>query len=74
MNVTIQLDAKCLHCRHWCFLDEDNESLPLNETYCKLDKSLKSKDNDCDLLELDMFYLEDTLKNVGYETFEVLKK
>ena len=60
MEKTIQFNAKCRQCMHFEILDEDDEFLSEDKTYCRLDNSLKKDENECSNLKLD----EKTLKNV----------
>ena len=60
MKKTITFNAKCRQCKHFEILDENDEFLSEDETYCKLDNSLKTDEDECSKLELD----EKTLKNV----------
>ena len=60
MEKTITFNAKCRQCMHFEILDEDDEFLSEDKTYCRLDNSLKTDEDECSKLELD----EKTLKNV----------
>ena len=67
MKKTIQFNAKCRQCIHFhyeisnsygYFLDED-------ETYCKLDNSLKTDEDECSKLDLDEKALKNVLRDAG---------
>lgn len=60
MEKTITFDAKCRQCMHFEILDEKDEFLSEDKTYCSLDNSLKKYEDECNNLKLD----EKTLKNV----------
>ena len=60
MKKTIQFNAKCRQCIHYEILNLDGYFLDEDETYCKLDNSLKKDEDECSNLQLD----EKTLKNV----------
>ena len=60
MKKTIQFNAKCRQCIHYEILNLDGYFLDEDETYCKLDNSLKKDEGECSNLQLD----EKTLKNV----------
>ena len=60
MKKAIQFNAKCRQCMHFEILDEDDEFLSEDKTYCRLDNSLKKDEDECSNLKLD----EKTLKNV----------
>ena len=60
MKKTITFDAKCRQCMHFEILDEEDEFLSEDKTYCRLDNSLKKDEGECSNLQLD----EKTLKNV----------
>ena len=60
MKKTIQFNAKCRQCIHYKILNLDGYFLDEDETYCKLDNSLKKDEGECSNLQLD----EKTLKNV----------
>ena len=60
MNKTITFNAKCRQCMHFEILDEKDEFLSEDKTYCRLDNSLKTDEDECSNLKLD----EKTLKNV----------
>ena len=60
MKKAIQFNAKCRQCIHYEILNLDGYFLDEDETYCKLDNSLKKDEGECSNLQLD----EKTLKNV----------
>ena len=60
MNKTITFNAKCRQCMHFEILDEEDEFLSEDKTYCRLDNFLKKDEGECSNLKLD----EKTLKNV----------
>lgn len=60
MKKAIQFNAKCRQCIHYEILNLDGYFLDEDETYCKLDNSLKKDEDECSNLQLD----EKTLKNV----------
>ena len=60
MQKTITFNAKCRQCMHFEILDEQDEFLSEDKTYCRLDNFLKTDEDECSKLELD----EKTLKNV----------
>ena len=60
MQKTITFNAKCRQCMHFEILDEKDEFLSEDKTYCRLDSSLKKDEGECGNLQLD----EKTLKNV----------
>ena len=60
MNKTITFNANCRQCMHFEILDEQDEFLSEDKTYCRLDSSLKKYEDECSNLQLD----EKTLKNV----------
>ena len=60
MQKTITFNAKCRQCMHFEILDEDDEFLSEDKTYCRLDNSLKKDEGECSNLQLN----EKTHKNV----------
>lgn len=50
---------------HFEILDEQDEFLSEDKTYCRLDNSLKKDDDECNKLELDDKALKNVLKDFG---------
>lgn len=50
---------------HFEILDEKDEFLSEDETYCKLDNSLKTDEDECNKLQLDEKALKNVLKDAG---------
>ena len=65
MNKTIQFNAKCRQCMHFEILDEEDEFLSEDKTYCRLDNSLKKDENECSNLKLDEKALKNVLRDAG---------
>ena len=65
MKKTIQFNAKCRQCIHYEILNQDGYFLDEDETYCKLDNSLKKDEDECSKLELDEKALKSVLRDAG---------
>ena len=65
MEKTITFDAKCRQCMHFEILDEEDEFLSEDKTYCRLDNSLKTDEDECSKLELDEKGLKNVLRDAG---------
>ena len=65
MKKTITFDAKCRQCMHFEILDEKDEFLSEDKTYCRLDNSLKTDEDECSKLELDEKALKSVLRDAG---------
>lgn len=65
MKKTITYNAKCKQCMHFEILDEKDEFLSEDETYCKLDNSLKTDEDECNKLQLDEKALKNVLRDAG---------
>ena len=65
MNKTIQFNAKCRQCMHFEILDEEDEFLSEDKTYCRSDNSLKKDENECSNLKLDEKALKNVLRDAG---------
>ena len=65
MEKTITFNAKCRQCIHFEILDEDDEFLSEDKTYCRLDNSLKTDEDECSKLELDEKALKNVLRDAG---------
>ena len=65
MKKTITFNAKCRHCIHYEILNLDGYFLDEDETYCKLDNSLKTDEDECSKLELDEKALKSVLRDAG---------
>ena len=65
MNKTITFNAKCRQCMHFEILDEKDEFLSEDKTYCRLDNSLKTDEDECNKLELDEKGLKSVLRDAG---------
>ena len=65
MKKTITFDAKCRQCMHFEILDEKDEFLSEDKTYCRLDNSLKTDEDECSKLELDEKALKNVLRDSG---------
>ena len=65
MEKTIQFNAKCRQCTHFEILDEDDEFLSEDKTYCRLDNSLKTDEGECSNLQLDEKTLKTLLRDSG---------
>ena len=65
MNKTITFNAKCRQCMHFEILDEKDEFLSEDKTYCRLDNSLKTDEDECSKLELDEKSLKSVLSDAG---------
>ena len=65
MKKQIQFNAKCRQCVNYEILNSDGYFLDEDETFCKLDNSLKKDDDECSKLELDEKALKDVLRDFG---------
>ena len=65
MQKTIQFNAKCRQCMHFEILDEDDDILSEDKTYCRLDNSLKKDEDECSNLQLDEKALKSVLRDAG---------
>ena len=65
MKKTITFDAKCRQCMHFEILDEEDEFLSEDKTYCRLDNSLKTDEDECSKLELNEKALKGVLRDAG---------
>ena len=65
MKKTITFGAKCRQCMHFEILDEDDEFLSEDKTYCRLDNSLKTDEDECSNLKLDEKALKNVLRDAG---------
>ena len=65
MEKTITFNAKCRQCIHFEILDEDDGFLSEDKTYCRLDNSLKTDEDECSKLELDEKALKSVLRDSG---------
>ena len=65
MEKTIQFNAKCRQCMHFEILDEEDELLSEDKTYCRLDNSLKKDEGECSNLQLDEKALKNVLRDAG---------
>lgn len=65
MKKTITFDAKCRQCMHFEILDEEDEFLSEDKTYCRLDSSLKKDEDECINLQLDEKALKNILRDAG---------
>ena len=65
MKKTIQFNAKCRQCIHYEILNSDGYFLDEDETYCKLDNSLKKDEGECSNLQLDEKGLKSVLRDAG---------
>ena len=65
MEKTIQFNAKCRQCMHFEILDEKDEFLSEDKTYCRLDNSLKKDKGECSNLKLDEKALKNVLRDAG---------
>ena len=65
MKKTITFDAKCRQCMHFEILDEKDEFLSEDKTYCRLDNSLKKDEDECSNLKLDEKALKSVLRDAG---------
>ena len=65
MEKTITFNAKCRQCMHFEILDEKDEFLSEDKTYCRLDNSLKTDEDECSKLELDEKALKSVLRDAG---------
>ena len=65
MKKTITFNAKCRQCIHYEILDEQDEFLSEDKTYCRLDNSLKTDEDECSKLELDDKGLKSLLRDAG---------
>ena len=65
MEKTITFNAKCRQCMYFEILDEDDEFLSEDKTYCRLDNSLKTDEDECSKLELDEKALKNVLRDAG---------
>ncbi len=72
MNKTIQFNAKCRQCMHFEILDEEDEFLSEDKTYCRLDKSLKKDEDECSNLQLDEKTLKNVLRDVGVSNTRIV--
>ena len=65
MTKTITFNAKCRQCMHFEILNEDDEFLSEDKTYCRLDNSLKTDEDECSNLKLDEKALKNVLRDAG---------
>jgi hypothetical protein len=65
MQKTITFNAKCRQCMHFEILDEEDEFLSEDKTYCRLDSSLKKDEDECINLQLDEKALKSVLRDSG---------
>ena len=65
MKKTITFNAKCRQCMHFEILDEQDEFLSEDKTYCRLDGSLKKDEDECINLQLDEKALKNVLRDAG---------
>ena len=65
MEKTITFDAKCRQCMHFEILDEKDEFLSEDKTYCRLDNSLKKDEDECIKIQLDEKSLKSVLRDAG---------
>ena len=65
MKKTITFDAKCRQCMHFEILDEKDEFLSEDKTYCRLDNSLKKDEDECIKIQLDEKSLKSVLRDAG---------
>ena len=65
MEKTITFNAKCRQCIHFEILDEKDEFLSEDKTYCKLDNSLKTDEDECNKLQLDAKTIKNVLRDAG---------
>ena len=65
MKKTITFNAKCRQCMNYEILDEKDEFLSEDKTYCRLDNSLKKDEDECSKLELDEKSLKNVLRDAG---------
>ena len=65
MKKAIQFNAKCRQCIHYEILNLDGYFLDEDETYCKLDNSLKKDEDECSNLKLDEKALKNVLRDAG---------
>ena len=65
MKKTITFNAKCRQCMHFEVLDEEDEFLSEDKTYCRLDNSLKTDEDECSKLELDEKAIKSVLRDAG---------
>ena len=65
MKKAIQFNAKCRQCIHYEILNLDGYFLDEEEFYCKLDKSLRTEEDECSKLELDEKALKSVLRDAG---------
>ena len=65
MKKTITFDAKCRQCIHYEILNLDGYFLDEDETYCRLDNSLKKDEGECSNLQLDEKALKNVLRDSG---------
>lgn len=65
MKKAIQFNAKCRQCIHYEILNLDGYFLDEDETYCKLDNSLKKDEGECSNLQLDEKTLKTLLRDSG---------
>ena len=65
MKKTITFNAKCRQCIHYEILNSDGYFLDEDETYCKLDSSLKTDEDECSNLQLDEKTLKTLLRDSG---------
>ena len=72
MQKTITFNAKCRQCMHFEVLDEEDEFLSEDKTYCRLDNSLKTDEDECSKLELDEKALKNILRDAGIFRVEIV--
>ena len=65
MKKTIQFNVKCRQCIHYEILNLDGYFLDEDETYCKLDNSLKKDEDECSNLQLDEKIFKTLLRYSG---------
>ena len=72
MKKTITFNAKCRQCMHFEVLDEEDEFLSEDKTYCRLDNSLKKDEDACSNLQLDEKTLKNVLRDAGIFRVEIV--
>ena len=65
MKKQITFNATCRNCLNFEILNSDGYFLDEDETYCKLDNSLKKDEDECNKLELDEKALKSVLRDAG---------
>lgn len=73
MKTTITFNAKCVNCKHFEILTEDEYDF-LDKPFCKLDGKFKKDSDSCSKLEIDLKSLKCALSMASITRFKIDKK